>query len=202
LLKETNPVRVFKLINNIKTSNSTGSLYIQGVTVANLNHSRPYLRFIDNLTREIGKDRSETATKKTETPERIVKHLNRLNSVALTDNEWGLLNDLFENISIYYSINIEIVDSLLKKQKKGKKEKLKQTQDECYETLVDIALNLFILERIEKNKGRKDGLQFFIDNLKIILEKNDQHDLWCLLTENVFEDALKRLATKLSALNV
>jgi hypothetical protein len=170
--------------------------------MANLNHSRPHLRFIDNLTREIGKDRNDSPSKEVETKEKKVKHLNQLNSVSLTDKEWVSLNILFENISIYYSITTEIIDSLLKKQKMGKKEKLKQAQVECYETLVQTAFNLLLLDQQEKSKGRKGGLQLFIDKLKVVLEKNEQHELWCLLTENVFEDALKRLVDRLSEMNV
>lgn len=165
-----------------------------------LNHARPYLKFVDNLTREINLDRSNNLKKepKTSTSKMKTIGLNQLSSVALTNEEWELLSKLFENISVYYSICIEMTDSIFKNKKYAK---LKQKQSECYEALVQVAIHLILLDQVEKRRGRERGLSSFIDKLMIILKKTDQHDLWCLLTEHIFKDALKGLASKLSAMN-
>jgi hypothetical protein len=167
--------------------------------VSKINHSRPYLRFIDNLTKELNKDFREVTKQEAIEPDFKLKYTNRFNKIELSEKEWELLGELFKNISLYYSLTIDIVDTITKRSKKGTK--AKEQRESCYLKMVSISYELFLIKFIAKSKSSKNGLQEFIDCLKIVLEKNSQYETWHLLTESVFDDALKQLASTIAEIN-
>ncbi|MFT6900759.1 MAG: hypothetical protein ACJAXS_000939 [Colwellia sp.] len=167
--------------------------------MSKINHSRPYLRFVDNLTKELNKDYREVTKQETIEPDFKLKYTNRFNKVELSEKEWELLGELFKNISLYYSLSIDIVDTIIKRSKKGNK--AKEQRENCYLKMVCISYELLLIKFIAKSEGRKNGLQNFIDCLKIVLEKNSQYETWHLLTESVFDDALKKLASTIAEIN-
>lgn len=67
--------------------------------------------------------------------------------------------------------------------------------------MVSISFELFLIKFIAKSEGRNNGLQEFIDGLKVVLDKNSQYETWHLLTESVFDDALKQLASTIAEVN-
>ncbi|MEW6992626.1 hypothetical protein AADZ91_18345 [Colwelliaceae bacterium 6441] len=167
--------------------------------MSNINHSRPYLRFIDNLTKELNKDHRVVTKQETIEPDFKLKYTNRFNKIELSEKEWELLGDLFKNISLYFLLTIDVVDTIGKKSKKGNK--AKEQREDCYLKMVAISYELFLIKFIAKSEGRNNGLQEFIDCLKVVLEKNSQYETWHLLTESVFDDALKQVASTIAEVN-
>ena len=167
--------------------------------MSNINHSRPYLRFIDNLSKELSKDFCDVTKQEVINPDFKLKFTNRFNKIKLSEKEWELLGDLFKNISLYFSLSINIVDAIGKKSKKGSTTS-KEQRDVCYLDMVSISYELFLIKLIAKKEGRENGLQEFIDSLKFVLEKNSQYEIWHLLTESVFDDALKQVADNAASL--
>ncbi|WP_166267113.1 hypothetical protein, partial [Marinobacter caseinilyticus] len=71
--------------------------------------------------------------------------------------------------------------------------KYELNREEVYAQMVEVGAHLFSYEAKLSEQGCSSNLQNFIDALQHCLEKNGAEELWCLITEHVFPDALKQL---------
>jgi len=159
--------------------------------MAKIDHSRPYLVFIDNLKRELnrGQSGSDLSQKIVSQPVKL-KHARNLENVKLFDDQWNMINDLFVLIGSYFKTTENIVSQIGNNRSTRKYE---LNREEVYAQMVEVGAHLFSYEAKLSEQGYSSNLQNFIDALQYCLEKNDAKELWCLITEHVFPDALKQL---------
>jgi TPR repeat protein len=163
-----------------------GNFYRELVSiVAKINHSRPYLTFIDNLNRERGKEGGRLPSVDSYRPEqKKAKHTQKFEKLQFEEPQWEMVVELFSLIAEYHKHTAKIII------RNSKKAKLKRS--ETYLSMVDVLARIFSYDMNLSQKGVKSNAQEFIDALHYYLKKNDDDITWDLLQKYVFKDAIEK----------
>ena len=179
-------------------------LLVYGKVMTKINHSRPYLKYIDNIRREntraaarykhVEPDlNAESLDKK---PKRIT-FWDKMAAIKLSEFEEEKIFELFDLVAKYFDTSSESIGLILKKGK-GKRRKALQLQaDKIYDELVSVTEQLIASEIAAQMKGRDQGVFHWWNLLRPKLRRDGADDFWDLVNNHLFKEAFSNVESKL-----
>lgn len=169
-----------------------------------INHSRPYLKYIDNIRRESARaaarykhvepnSNAESLDKK---PNRIT-FWDKMAAIELSEFEEGKIFELFELVAKYFDTSSESIVLILKKGKGKRRRALQLQADKIYDELVSVAEELIASEMAAQMKGRDQGLFHWWNLLRPKLRRDGADEFWDLVNNHVFKEAFSSIESKL-----
>jgi hypothetical protein len=175
-----------------------------GTFMANINHSRPYLKYIDNIRRENEKaaaryqsNKTTTIAEKSYDKRKRTTFWDKMAAINLSEFEEQRIFLLFDLVAKYYDTSAESISLILENGKQKRKKALKEQVNEIYEELVHVGEKIVASELAAQMKGRKQGVFDWLNLLKPKLLRDGAYDFWDLVNNHVFKDAFSNVEAKL-----
>lgn len=167
-----------------------------------INHQRPYLKYIDNVRRELysmavfSKSKNELSNGQKRSSEKqprlkgqqLFKEMEQIN---LSQNESEKILDIIQKINQHIQYECDWLEAFMQKNKRS--QKIKKEQKILLESIVNITMQLIASEIVAQNEGREKGVFDWFNLLGKYLHKNGLADLWEFLTDCVFTKAFESL---------
>lgn len=168
-----------------------------------INHSRPYLKYIDNIRRENARAAARykhvepdlNAQTKGKTSKRIT-FWDKMAAIELSEFEEGKVFELFDLVAKYFDTSSESIRLIFKKVKEKRKKALQFQADKIYDELVSVAEQLVVSEIAAQMKGREQGVFHWWNLLGPKLRRDGADEFWNLVNNHVFKQALENIEFK------
>lgn len=173
-----------------------------------INHSRPYLKYIDNIRREANKatqryqpENASISRPKGSSQAKRITFWDKMAAIELTVDENELIFLLFEKTGEYFDTSSDAISLILAKGKGKRRKKLQAESELIYRELVSIGEQLVASEILEQYKGRKEGVFAWLNLLKPKLIRDGADGLWDLINNHVLKEAFDAVERRLDNLS-
>ncbi|HCG6869755.1 TPA: hypothetical protein NJ279_004662 [Vibrio parahaemolyticus] len=156
-----------------------------------INHSRPYLRYVDNIRRELNK----ASTQYRQAPNRSKSSLSvwdRMARIEITDVEEKSLFEILELSTLYMELSGEIISLIMVKGSAKKRKKLSAEREELYQKLQESSDVLVASEIMNQLKGRSTGVFHWWRLLQSILDKEGITEL-SGIADDIFSKSFEKI---------
>jgi len=168
--------------------------------MAKINHSRPYLKYIDNIRRENNKAALRYCISKSTQDNKSTRGAtfwDKMAAINLSNFEEEKIFLLFELVAKYFDTSSESISMILEKGKEKKKKALRERTNKIYKELVHVGEQIMASEIAARINGRKEGVLHWFNLLKPKLIRDGAEDFWDLVNNHVFKDACSNIESKL-----
>lgn len=170
-----------------------------------INHSRPYLLYIDNLRRENNKAvaRHKSIENKRNTglinnkPKRTT-FWDKMAAIKLSEIEEQKLFELLEISARYFDAEAKLLSLTFKKGVGEKKKSLQLKINNAYRELVHIGEQIILLEIESQIKGREKGLIHWWELLETKIRRDGASDFWELVNNHVLREAFSNVESRIN----
>ncbi|MDW3057880.1 MULTISPECIES: hypothetical protein [Vibrio] len=159
--------------------------------MAKINHSRPYLRYVDNIRREL----SKASAQYRQSPNKSKASLSawdKMSRIELTDVEEKSLFDIIELSTSYIDLSCEIISLIMVKGSSKKRKKLNAKREEVHQRLQEASDVLVASEMLNQMNGRSSGVFDWWKLLQSILDKEGVTELQ-EIADDVFAMSFKKI---------
>ena len=157
-----------------------------------LNHTRPLLRYLDNIRREIAIEASKTDNLLEGT--KALKPIAKDDIFPLNAAEAAVFSKFFSAIKSYIAVEASLIAPLLKRVSKKSKLTVKQADLEAAEVQLKAAALSFCAQMFLSGlEGRMNLLNLYETLMKEI--KKGDFFLWKLINDIALKDAMEEIAT-------
>jgi hypothetical protein len=163
--------------------------------MSKINHERPYLKYIDNIRREIKKSSSFSSKEPEIDPSTardtsIGQRLwNKMLQINLTEPELEKISELLRLLNEHSQTQCKWLELLMKPKEGKQKKALEKEMEQLKLSMISIAIQIIALEAIARNDGREKGIFDWLNLLGKHMTKNGAEDGWYFLSETVFKVA-------------
>lgn len=168
--------------------------------MSKINHDRPYLKYINNIQREI-KRSSAFSSKKPEIGSSVTKGItigkrlwNKISRINLTKSELEKISKLLYFLNEYYFMQYKFIELLMDINQGIQKKALMNEMEQLKQSMVSIAVQIIVLELIARNNGREKGIFDWLNLLGEHMSQNGFEDGWYFLSKTVFKEASDALS--------
>lgn len=166
--------------------------------MSNINHNRPYLKYIDNLKREMGK--AESSPRKIPSFPRKYKvtknpsYIKKLDSISLLEIELDRIDEIMDLLTEDASLFIELLSTMRlggkknKRKRNTRRKKIEQIQSEIQRKMVSLSIELMASDLEQSSKGRKEGVFDWFNALGELMWNNGAEMGWETL-DSIFTEA-------------
>jgi hypothetical protein len=169
-----------------------------------INHSRPYLKYIDNIRRENAKaaarykhlESFSNAGSIHKKPKRDT-FWDKMAAIELSEFEEEKIFELFDLVAKYFDTQLESIELIFKKGKGKRRKTLQLKADKIYGELVHIGEQLIASEAAAQMRGREKGVFNWWNLLRPKLRRDGADDFLDLVNNHVFKEALSNVESQL-----
>ena len=177
--------------------------------LSKLNHTRPYLKYIDNLKREYSKnsalykpDLKTISPSMSQNNQKTVRKTfwNKMENINLNENELRLIFEIFEFANKYHDFFVKkLTISLSSTKNKAKKIAALEVESEnTYKILLSLAKKLIAFEYQAQIKGRVNGVFDWLDLLGPKILREGGKDFWSLINEHILKEAFENIEAQIA----